>query len=1709
MRRFPLLLLLAIPAPAVADGNRFCYLDGTDPYYVSRTFARLTTPQWVGEEGVEAVVVLAIDDMRGTQPWESFLRPVLQRLKKIDGRSPVSIMTCRIDPREPHLQRWLKEGLSLETHTIDHPCPLLQGGNFDRARSTFERCVDLMNDVPGNRPVAFRMPCCDSLNTLSPRFFAEVFNRTTPGGHFLTLDSSVFNLTTANDPELPRELVLDADGRERFRRYIPAGRSFVNTVEDYPYPYVIGRLCWEFPGAVPSDWQAQNLHGPGNPATARDWKAALDAAVIKQGVLDLVFHPYGWSRPDHLVDLVDHAVARHGRKVLFLTFREAQERLDRHLLAGVPLRAADGGDNGVRLLDLDGDGFMDVVIGNGSVRRTRLWLPAKKAWVDGDFPVPLMEEGKGGRRDAGVRFGVLRPGGRASLLVRTETRSGVWHFDGTKWVADRGMLAGLEVNGEPVFTARGGRDQGVRLRDLDGDGVCELIVGNDRQQAVFRWSATHRRWQRLPFTLPHGARVVDGSGRDAGLRFVDVDEDGRDDVLFSDEHTYGLWLFVSLERGWSRRVLSGKQGEPGALPPVARGGHDNGAWFHSRHLWVQNENTAHLRDHVDRRSFNDLLTAIEPTAKRPAASLRGMRARPGFTVELMAAEPLVEDPIAMAWGPDGKLWVVEMGDYPLGINGKGKGGGKVKFLEDTDGDGRYDKATVFLDHLPFPTGVFPWRKGVLITCAPDILYAEDTDGDGRADKVEKLYTGFFPGNPQHRVNGLVWGLDNWLYGANGDSGGVVRSVRTGARVWIRGRDFRVRPADGAIEAVTGQTQFGRCRDDWGNWFGGNNSNPVWHYVLDEHYLRRNPHLAAPTPRVDIPAVPGAAPVFPISRTLPRFNDPGAANHFTSACSPIVYRDDLFGPAFSGNTFVSEPVHNLVHREVVTARGVTFTSRRAADEERSEFLASSDNWTRPTSIRVGPDGALWVADMYRQVIEHPEWIPREWQQRLDLRAGHDMGRLYRVYPVGIRPRPAPRLDRLDGPALAAALDSPSGWQRDTAQQLLVERQDRTAIPVLERLTRADRPLTRLHALCTLDGLDALTEEVLLRALDDSHPSVRRHAVRLCEPRLGNYPVLGPALLRRVADPDAPVRMQLAYTLGEWRDPRAGRALGELALRDGGDPYLLAAVLSSVGADNLEPVLQTALSAREPPAAVTGPLLRLATATGNTRALVALLAAMTTTDHGRYTPAQLQAVSGLLDALDGRGVPLRGLRSRGDVDLKKALDRLAGVFAFARTLAANDGAPAPGRAAAAGLLGRGLDHRDEDFQLLGELLAPQAPEEVQSAAVATLGKLRGRQVADVLLRNWKGLGPRLRGQALEVLLSRDEWVRVLLDGLEGKQVPPGEIDSARHQRLLGHRDRALRERAARALARSPSPDRQKVIAAYRPALSLPGDAGRGKQVFARACSACHQLDGVGNEVGPDLVALADKAPETLLIAVLDPNQAVEARYVNYVARMKDGRSFSGLIATEAGNSLTLVGPDGKARVLLRGDVEELTSTGRSLMPEGLENDLRPRDLADLFAYLKGRTPAPKRKEFPGNHPELVVAAGDGALLLIARNAEVYGPSLVLEEQYGNLGYWSAEEDHAAWSAAVPRAGRYAVWLDWACPDGNAGNAFQLQAGEVRLTGRVASTGGWDSYRREKVGEIDLPAGRQRLVFRSVGKIRGGALLDLKSIQLVPLKRWQDDR
>jgi putative membrane-bound dehydrogenase-like protein len=1221
----------------------------------------------------------------------------------------------------------------------------------------------------------------------------------------------------------------------------------------------------------------------------------------------------------------------------------------------------------------------------------------------------------------------------------------------------------------------------VRLVDVDGDGRCELVAGGPSQRAVFALEG-QRGWRKLPYTLPADTSIATNDGADAGLRFVDVDQDGRLDVLFSNESGYSAHLFESPETGWSRQLVAGQPDDAKAIPAIARNGANNGAWFHDRYLYVQNEDTATLPDLVDRLPLDALLEDVRfPGPKSPEQSLVTLHARPGFQADLAASEPLVMDPIAMAWGPDGRFWVAEMGDYPRGVDGDGGHGGRVRYLEDVDGDGRYDRSTVFLDDLGFPNGVMPWRNGILVTCAPDILYAEDTDGDGKADKRETLYHGFVEANPQHRVNGLKWGLDGWIYCAHGDAvDGKIELRKTGDVVNANGRDFRIRPDEGLLDPQSGASQYGRNRDDWDNWFGNSNSNPMYQYVLADHYLRRNPHVASDAEPVQVADQPGVAEVFPKSRTIARYNDLYAANRFTSANSTIIYRDELFGPAFVNNAFISEPVHNLVHREIMRPDGLEFRSRRADDEKTSEFLASADNWFRPAMLAEGPDGALWVADMYRQTIEHPQWIPQEVQDQIDLRAGSDMGRIYRVYPVGKKPRRIPRLDKLSTAELVAALDSSNAWQRDMVQQLLIWRDDKNAIPLLREFVGAcPRPAARVQALWTLELLDGLSPELIAQAMRDEHPGVRRHGVRLAEGHLAEEPSLGEAILSLADDADMQVQLQRAYTLGEWKDARAGKALGEVALAHVDNRFMIAAVLSSLTPQNLHDVVATVLGAEdgaEPPAELLEQLVGVASAFDDNRTLGMALARIGRANSGKYAAWQMTAVAGLLDALARREAAWEDYDSSGE---------LAKMFDLARATVDDSEASDDQRLRAIRLLGRSESQRRRDVESLVALLVPQLSGDVQRAAVEALERIDDPQVPDSLLAGWKGHGPELRSEILDALVSRDAWSEALLAAIESGIVPAADVDASRRQRLSGSDNESVKSKAEKLLAGAIESNRQQVLQQHESVLTMPGDATAGAAVFNKRCAVCHKLRGVGHDVGPNLASLTDYSPQALLVALLDPNKAVEAKYLDYLAITTSGQSYTGMLANETGNSVTLLGQEGKQQTILRSELEALQATGKSLMPEGLEKDVTPQDMANVIAYLRG-SGAP-RKTFGANSPRLVTPTAEGILQLYPTTCEIYGPTIVMEQLFKNLGKWESENDRVLWNVNVPKAGRYAVWLNYSATDDEAGGAWMLEAGESKLAGTIQPTGSKDRYQEIEVGTIDLVAGEQQIVLHSDGPLK----------------------
>jgi putative membrane-bound dehydrogenase-like protein len=949
----------------------------------------------------------------------------------------------------------------------------------------------------------------------------------------------------------------------------------------------------------------------------------------------------------------------------------------------------------------------------------------------------------------------------------------------------------------------------------------------------------------------------------------------------------------------------------------------------------------------------------------------------GFEIDLVAAEPDVIDPVAMAFDEEGRIFIAEMRGYPNGGVATGHiTSGRIKVLEDHDGDGVYETSRVYADGLRFPTGVLPWRGGLLAANAPDVLYLEDTNGDGKADRQRVLYSGFSLANIQGLVNSLQWGLDNWVYGMVGPNGGAIHSPEKPDMppVTLTGRGIRFHPeTPGSLEATSGGGQYGLTLDDWQHWFTATNSQHLRHIVLPDHYLRRNPALAVSAVTLDIPDHGAACKVYRISpfeawrieRTMRRKEGKGGydprrfsatelvpGGYITSACSPVVYAADDFPAAYRGNVLVCDPANNLIHRDVLVDNGATFIAKRADNEQNCEFLASTDTWFRPVHLTLGPDGALYVLDFYREVIETPLSLPEDIKRKLNLES-RGRGRIWRVRAAG-HPYRKPSLRSATTQSLVEHLDDSNLWWRLTAQRLLIERQDPNAVKALRELARTAKSAPgRAHALWALHGLKALTEDDIEQALKDPTAGVREQALRLSEERLPTSAKLRGDVAALADDPSPRVRFQLAFTLGASDAPEMVKALACIGRRDAGDRWTQTAVLSSIhgsGVTLLESLVKDQDFLKEASAAHWQLLSRLAALVGAKAGDADLGRALRLLNAGTQKSArwQLAVLDGLGQGLQNSSRPLAQLWDNPPMSLKEAMEGVRPLFEQAAKTSRDAKRSLAERIAALRLLGRG------PYALAAsaaeDLLHPQTPPEVQSALVRALSLHPQPDVADRLLAAWNSYSPTVRREVVEALFARADRLPRLLDAIEQKKVLSNQLEPLRLDQLRKHANANIRKRARHLLA-GQALERQKVVAAYRDALELKADTVRGKAVFKKNCTVCHRLENEGFEVGPDLLsALRNKSAEQLLNDILDPSREVDSRYLNYQVTTKKGQVFSGLIATDTASSVTLRRGEKAEDTILRDQIEEIQATGKSLMPEGLEAQMSKQDVADLIAYLQ---------------------------------------------------------------------------------------------------------------------------------------------------------------
>ncbi len=955
----------------------------------------------------------------------------------------------------------------------------------------------------------------------------------------------------------------------------------------------------------------------------------------------------------------------------------------------------------------------------------------------------------------------------------------------------------------------------------------------------------------------------------------------------------------------------------------------------------------------------------DPDRKSPAsplgavASLSEFRLHPDFRIELAAAEPQVIDPVALRFDENGRMWVVEMGDYPNGPAAGGRPLSRVRWLEDTDGDGRYETSRVFADGLLFATGVQPWADGILVTVAGELLYLADTDGDGVADVRQTWYAGFKQENPQLRANHPTFALDNRIYVANGLRGGVVAAKRAewagkSKPVAISGRDFRFNPLNGVCESVNGNGQFGLTFDDLGRRFVCSNRNPCRHVVLAGGYLSANPRLAVPEVMHDV-VTPGAASrIFPISRIWVTSNL--HEGQFTAACGVTIYRGGLLGEQAQGNAFICDPTGNLVHREVLSPLGVTLAGKPG--RPKVEFLASRDQWFRPVNMEVGPDGALYVVDMYRAVVEHPQWVPAELKDRPDNYSGNDRGRIYRIVPAdhatADRNAAAPGLGRVVGARLVAELTSGNGWRRDTAARLIYQKQDRSVVKELERLASdQDQVIGRIHALWALNGLNALTPELIGPALASTDSRVVVQALRLCESHLPTHPeLLGKVNQRQIGTPA--VRFQ--WLLSQFRHPgwlKASTAgpLVERAvaacLATPCDSWTRMALVAGCGRHGLVLLRRLVRSTAGRPEVRFGELRELVETISETIGRGGdpreVAGALDLLDPARRIGKEPAWSSVHLAGLAGLDTGLRsGGRSLGNPPGAFGTKRLAAIWRTVVQWSARSREPVLGPVAT-----RLLRSGPED------LVVPVLLEQFADGDLVALGALSAFKRPEIgrgVLKRYPSLTAAGRRMALDVLTVDPARAVLLLEAIGRGGVARADLDPSRVDRLRRHADAGVRKRAESILADLVPKARRTVLERYRVSLEQGGDPRRGREVFRKNCTACHRVDRLGVDVAPDISDTRRWTPQQLLLSILDPNRAVDSNYFSYSVVTNSGVVHTGLVASETPTAVSLRQPEGKTVRLLRSDIEVVKSNGISLMPEGLEKNVSREQMSDLLSFLK---------------------------------------------------------------------------------------------------------------------------------------------------------------
>ncbi|MFO0900809.1 MAG: PVC-type heme-binding CxxCH protein [Pirellulales bacterium] len=969
----------------------------------------------------------------------------------------------------------------------------------------------------------------------------------------------------------------------------------------------------------------------------------------------------------------------------------------------------------------------------------------------------------------------------------------------------------------------------------------------------------------------------------------------------------------------------------------------------------------------------------------PAKSQTRISVPEGFHVELFASEPLIEGkPITMAWDEKGRLWIAETYDYPNELQPEGKGRDRIRVLEDTDGDGRADKSTVFAEHLSIPTSLAFHRGGLIVQDGRETVYLKDTDGDDKADERKVLFTGWALGDTHGGVSNFQYGLDNWVWAMQGynDSHPVVNGQE---QQGFRQGFFRFRP-DGS------QLEFLRSTN-----------NNTWGLGISEEGLilgstaNRCPSVYMPIPNRYYESVRGWTPslvldmisdTYLFKAITDKVRQVDQHGGYTAAAGSALYTARAYPREYWNRVaFVTEPTGHIVGGFVLQRDGADFRSKNSFN-----LLGSDDEWCAPIMAEVGPDGNVWVLDWYNYIVQHNP-TPNGFQTgrgnayESGLR-DKKHGRVYRVvYDAETKQRPLD-LSEASPEALVATLSHPTQLWRKHAQRLIVERGQQDVVPGLLKLAAdpkvdeiglnvgAIHALWTLHGLGALDGANPQATAAAVAALRHKSAGVRRNALQVLprEPS-STAAVLEAGLLQ---DVDAQVRLAAALALADLpASPAAGAAVAA-ALADpanAGDRWIPDALTSAAAHDSASflPAVAQAKQPRAKQIEVAGIVAGHYARSGAADGLAALVKSLTAAD-AKLAEA---VVRGLVDGWPADAKP--ALNEALEADLNQLSARLSpGARGGLVKLATRWGSTRFGQQAAeitAALVATIEDDSKSDDQRIAaatELVAFQAdeatpveqvldqvtPRTSPALAAGLLQALSGSTSSEAggkIVERLRGMTPAARTAAIAVLLGRAEWTREMMAGIDRGDLQLADLALDQKQALAAHPDRQLRRQARELLERGgalPSADRQKVLDELLPLTHAAGDAAAGKLVFTKHCATCHTHSGEGRRIGPDLTGMAVHPKEELLTNIIDPSRSVEGNFRVYTVVTEEGQVLTGLLASESRTAIEIVDAEGNKKSLLRDDVAQLVATPKSLMPEGFEKQVSPEELTNLLEFLTQR-------------------------------------------------------------------------------------------------------------------------------------------------------------